>query len=139
MSFLSHPARLLGAIALGGMLAGMATLGLPSLAGAETPAEVVTPAWDDSHMRSNHQRPTGPTTRPAIQGVSGYGQLEAGTAEPTRMAVPETLPTATQRQWQQGPLNASSAGTRTKRKASPASAPARGSALRAGAVSRGRR
>ena len=88
-------------------------------------------------MLSNHVQPTGPVTRPPIRGASGYGQLADGTAEPTRTSVPNTLETATQRQWQQGPLQPAEA--RPERKLKRASGPVRGSALRQGSVSNRRR
>ncbi len=61
--------------------------------------------WDDSHMRSNfHRSRGGPATRLPIQGSSGYGAMLAGTSE-TRIEVPEALESATQRDWEQGPLS----------------------------------
>ena len=135
MRVLADSNRFLGAVVFGGMVVGMATLGLPTLAVAEAPPAEAH-AWDDSHMRSNHVQPTGPVTRPPIQGSSGYGQLADGTAEPARTTVPETLGAATQREWQQGPLRVSQ--PRVKREAKRATGPTRGSALREGAVSRHR-
>jgi len=135
MWVLANSNRFLGAAALLGLLVGVATLGLPTFAGAEE-APPTAPSWDDSHMRSNHVQPTGPVTRPPIQGASGYSQLADGTAEPTRTTVPETLESATQRQWEQGRLVP--ADERPKRHLKPGSGPVRGSALRQGAVSRRR-
>jgi hypothetical protein len=97
--------------------------------------ETAARGWDDSHMRSNHvQQGIGPATRPPIQGASGYGQLASGTAEPVRTTVPETLEGSTQREWKQGPITRSSPKATTER--SSTGGMSRGSALRAGAVSR---
>ena len=97
-----------------------------------------TGGWDDSHMRSNHNgRPAAPVTRPPIQGSSGYGALAAGTSE-TRTEVPVTLETTTQRGWEQGPLR-TLPKQEAKKSSSSGSGISRGSQLRAGSVSSGRR
>jgi hypothetical protein len=101
----------------------------PTAAAAEAQKE-----WTDVHMRSNFSKSTGErVTRPPIQGSSGYGALAAGTAE-TRTQVPETLESATQRDWEQGPLN-STEPARAAQKSRNSSGISRASALRAGARS----
>lgn len=127
-----HRARWIGTFGILGLL--LAPLGL----GAETstadqkakPAPAVAPekavahGWDDSHMRSNFHNAANKVTRPPIQ---------VGTAE-TRMTVPETLETTTQRNWEQGPLNPAGPKAQAKGKTGGGSGISRSSKLRAGAV-----
>jgi len=112
----------------------------PSEAGASQATQSQAAAWDDSHMQSRYQT-TPPTTRPRISGESGYGALASGSSE-TRTAVGEAVEFSTQRQWKQGALTPSAqppsdASAGSDRNHTPGIS--RGSALRAGSVSSGRR
>lgn len=127
---------------------------LPSLVQAEAPQPsrpappavgAPPPAWDGSHMRSNHSRSsTSRVTRPPIQGTSGYGAMAAGTATPTRHAVARTLEQTTQREWRQGSLGRSAPRHRPQASTPPTSPRGvnagltRGSKLRAQSSSRRR-
>jgi len=97
--------------------------------------------WDDSHMQSRHQD-TPRTTRPRIEGESGYGALESGSASSSKQ-VTEELEFTSQREWTQGPLSTGS-GAQAKAAASAttdarSSGISRSSQLRANAVHSGRR
>jgi hypothetical protein len=130
--------RLLAAVAI----AMAASVG----AWADTPASGSTGGttgaqWDDSHMQSRHQD-TPRTSRPHLTGESGYGALASGNATASAPTVQE-LEFTSQREWEQGAL---STGSKAKAEAaasasqsSTSGAIPRGSALRAGAVSQGRR
>jgi hypothetical protein len=113
---------------------------------ADAPAKEKTAAdsgaqWDDSHMQSRH-RETPRTNRPRLTGESGYGALASGSST-TSKAVAEELEFTSQRQWTQGALSTGS--TASAEAAASAARPSgsegisRGSALRANAVSNGRR
>ena len=113
---------------------------------AEEPARAGEPAaagaqWDDSHMQSRHGE-TPRTNRPRISGVTGYGALVNGGAEPSKQTV-EELEFTSQREWAQGELSVGS--NERARAAESASRPSgssriqRGSTLRSGAVSSGSR
>lgn len=105
---------------------------------AESAAPRAAEAWDDSHMRAKHQDFVPPPSRPRIEGTSGYAQVVNGGAE-TKTEVATELEFTTQREWTQGPLSTSSGAKSTSiSKGSGASAPGRGSQLRAGSVSRQR-
>jgi hypothetical protein len=97
--------------------------------------------WDDSHMQSRH-RDTPRTSRPRLEGESGYGALASGGAASSKQIM-EELEFTSQREWAQGPL---STGSDAKAKAAASAAGdsrssgiQRGSQLRAGAVHSGRR
>lgn len=97
--------------------------------------------WDDSHMQSRHQD-TPRTSRPRLEGESGYGALASGSATSSKQ-VEEALEFTSQREWAQGPLSTGSTA-RAKAAASAAgdsrsSGIQRGSQLRANAVHSGRR
>jgi hypothetical protein len=125
-------------------LAAVMTTGASAL--ADEPAATPTPTahgagWDDSHMQARYQE-TPRSKRPRITGESGYGALASGSAAASK-EVSEKIEFTSQRQWVQGPLSTSSA---RKPKTSPSatsgdasSGISRGSALRAGSVSSGRR
>ena len=112
---------------------------------AEEPARTSAPAgaagaqWDDSHMQSRHGE-TPRTNRPRISGVTGYGALVSGGAEPSKPAV-EELEFTSQREWAQGGLSVGS--NERARAAESAGRPSgssriqRSSTLRASAVSSG--
>jgi hypothetical protein len=96
--------------------------------------------WDDSHMQSRHQD-TPRTSRPRLEGESGYGALASGSATSSQQ-IAEELEFTSQREWAKGPLSTGSAA-RAKAAASAAgeassSGIQRGSQLRAGAVHSGR-
>jgi hypothetical protein len=115
---------------------------------AEEPARERTPGgaaagagWDDSHMQSRHGE-TPRTNRPRISGVTGYGALVSGAAEPSKPTV-EELEFTSQREWAQGALSVGS--NERARAAESASQPSgstriqRGSTLRSGSVTSGSR
>ncbi len=113
---------------------------------AAAPAPVATAAaqgaaWDDSHMQARYQE-TPRTKRPRITGESGYGALASGSAAASK-EVSEEIEFTSQRQWIQGQLSTSnSRKPKTSESAlggDKSSGIIRGSALRAGAVSTGRR
>jgi hypothetical protein len=103
----------------------------------ESAAPRAAEAWDDSHMRTRHQDFV-PPSRPRIEGTSGYAQVLNGGAE-TKTEVATELEFTSQREWTQGPLStSSSAKSSSVTKGTGATAPGRGSQLRAGSVSRQR-
>ena len=57
--------------------------------------------WDHRAMQSHHQA-VDRVERPLAPGERRIGRVEIGTATPSTAQVPDTLPTATQRQWVQG-------------------------------------
>jgi hypothetical protein len=123
-------------------LATAVTVAVGAVAAAEEPrAQSPSPAWDDSHMQARYQE-TPRTNRPRITGESGYGALASGSAEASKQ-VSEEIEYTSQRQWIQGQLSTSNS-RKPKTEASAlrgdsGSGIVRGSALRAGSVSSGRR
>ena len=85
------PLRLAPFFALAGLLAAA-----PALAGE---------SWDHRAMQSHHQA-VDRVERKLAPGEKRVGRIELGAAASSSAQVPETLPTATQRQWiQRGSFN----------------------------------
>ncbi len=127
----------IGIVGITGMLLTPLGVGAEEPSAKTPPVGAAPPAWSDAHMRSKFVKPSGKATRPAIQGSSGYGALAAGTSE-TRMRVPENLESATQRDWEQGPLKAGGQTQPSQKASRGGSGISRGSAIRSGAKSGGR-